>query len=370
MQRRHFLGHSLAAGSLLLGARVARARAATAPDFDALVSRSPDRGAHVYPSVGAAISSAPRDGTRPYRIGIDAGIWHEKLVVDRPNLQLIGRHRHASVLQFDAAAGMARPDGEPWGTWGCASLTVRAPGFVAENLTIANAFDYLGNLATPRFEPIGPNGAQAVALMLDAGSDRAQLREVDLLGHQDTLFVDAGRAWFEHCRISGSVDFVFGAGTAWFERCELVSRFRPDKPRQGYIAVPSTLRSTPVGLVFDRCRLLREARVPDASVALGRAWRPGRTFADGKYGDPDAIGHAVFLSCWMDTHVAHEGWDAMAYTARDGSRPMLEPSEARLFEFDSRGPGARLHAGRRQMEARVARELSRTVVLGDGRLGA
>lgn len=365
MQRRHFLGHSLAAGSLLLGARRARARAANEADFDAFVTRSPDRGAHVYPSVGAAIASVPSDGTRPYRIGIDAGVWHEKLVVDRPNVHLVGVHRHASLIQFDAAAGRARSGGEPWGTWGCASVIVRAPGFIAENLTVANTFDYLGNLAASKFEPIGPNGAQAVALMLDAGSDRARLVDVDLIGHQDTLFVEAGRALFEHCRISGSVDFVFGAGTAWFERCDLVSRFRPDKPRQGYVAVPSTARSTPVGLVFDRCRLLREARVPDASVALGRAWRPGRTFADGKYGDPDAVGHAAFLSCWMDAHVAPEGWDPMAYTARDGTRVMLAPGEARLFEFGSRGPGARFHVGRRQLEARVASALTREAVLGD-----
>jgi pectinesterase len=365
MRRRDFLGQSLAVGAALLSRRAAAGTSDANARLDARVSRFPDRGAHVYPSVGAAISSAPRDGTRPYRIGIEAGIWHEKLVVDRPNLHLIGSHRHASVLQFDAAAGMVRPDGEPWGTWGCASLTVRAPGFVAENLTIANAFDYLGNLATPRFEPIGPNGAQAVALMLDAGSDRAQLREVDLIGHQDTLFVEAGRALFERCRISGSVDFVFGAGTAWFERCELVSCFRPDKPRQGYIAVPSTPRDRPAGLVFDHCRLVREARVPDASVALGRAWRPGRTFPDGKYGDPDAVGHAAFLSCWMDAHIAPEGWDAMGYTARDGSRVMLEPADARLSEFGSRGPGAHRSATRRWLDDATRAALTAQRVLGD-----
>jgi pectinesterase len=365
MQRRHFLGHSAAAGSLLFAARTARARAAGVADFDAFVSRSPDRGARVYPSVGAAISSAPKVATRPYRIGVDAGDWHEKLVVDRPNVHLIGVDRHASVLQFDAAAGMPRPDGGPWGTWGCASLIVRAPDFAATNLTIANAFDYVGNLATPRFEPIGPNGAQAVALMLDAGSDRARLADVDLVGHQDTVFVEAGRSLFERCRISGSVDFVFGAGTAWFARCDLVSRFRPDQPRQGYVAVPSTARTTPAGLVFDRCRLVREARVPDRSVVLGRAWRPGRTFSDGRYGDPEAVGHAAFVSCWMDAHIAPEGWDAMAYTARDGTRVMLDPSEARLHEFDSRGPGAHRSATRRWLDDAARAALTPQSVLGD-----
>ncbi|MGH8500730.1 MAG: hypothetical protein ACRERV_18250, partial [Methylococcales bacterium] len=91
---------------------------------------------------------------------------------------------------------------------------------------------------------------------------------------------------------------------------------------------------------FQHCHLLREVEVPDASVALGRAWRPGKTFLDGKYGDPSVLGTAVFLSCWMDKPIDSKGWDAMAYTNRNGQRVMLQPETARLFEYDSRGPGA------------------------------
>jgi pectinesterase len=115
--------------------------------------------------------------------------------------------------------------------------------------------------------------------------------------------------------------------------------------------------------VFDRCRLLREARVPDASVALGRPWRPTRTFEDGRYGDPAVRGHAAFMSCWMDAHVAREGWDEMAYTARDGQRLMFAPGDARLSEFDSRGPGAHRSATRPWLDARDAARLDRERVL-------
>jgi pectinesterase len=356
MQRRQFLGHAgAAAGSLLLASSTRSAIAASGrAAFDAFVSLAPGRGVHAYPSVGAAILSAPLDGTRPYRIGIDAGNWREKILVDRPHIHLIGVHRQACVLSHDTAAGTLKPDGEPWGTWGCASVIVRAPDFRASNLTIENAFDYIGNLAAPKFAPIGPNGAQAVALLLDKGSDRAVLRDVDLRGHQDTLFCEAGRSLFRDCRISGSVDFIFGAGRALFERCDLQSRFRPDKPRQGYVAVPSTPRSQEHGLVFERCRLVRERSVPDASVALGRAWRPGRQFPDGKYGDPDALGSAVYRSCWMDAHIAPEGWDEMAYSLPSGERVMLQPNDARLYEYDSRGPGAHRSATRRWLDAAQA----------------
>jgi len=258
---------------------------------------------------------------------------------------------------------MARPDGEPWGTWGCASVTVRAPDFRASNLVIENAFDYVGNLAAPKFEPIGPNGAQAVALMLDAGSDRAAFDRVDFHGHQDTLFADAGRSFFRDCRITGSVDFIFGGGNALFEQCELHSRFRPGKERQGYVAVPCTPSAQAYGLTFVRCRLTRDADIPDGTVALGRAWRPGRTFPDGKYGDPDAVGAAVYLDCWMDAHIDARGWDEMGYTARDGRRVMLRPGDARLFEHGSSGPGAHRGESRRLLTLERAALYSRKRVL-------
>jgi pectinesterase len=351
MLRRQFLGAGLAAATLA-ACRTAR-RSASREDFDATVLAD-GRGSHR--TLAAAVADAPADGARPYRVLVGAGHWREKLVIDRPNIHLVGADRAACVLFFDAAAGQARPDGQPWGTWGCASVIVRARDFSASHVTIANTFDYLGHLDSPDFQPIGPNGLQAVALMLDQGADRCAFSDVDLRGHQDTLFVDAGRSVFRRCRIAGSVDFVFGSGRALFQDSELQSRARPaSKPRQGYVAVPSTPAAQDCGLVFDHCRLTREAGVPDGSVALGRAWRPGRKFSDGQYGDPDAVGSAVYLSCWMDAHIDRAaGWDAMAYTARDGQRVMLEPQDARLFEFDSHGPGAARSPNRRWLAAAQA----------------
>ncbi len=326
---------ALAGGCLFSCLRVRDAEA-----FDAVVGDAPAAWGRRFDTLAAAIDAAP-SGDRPYRIHLAAGTLRERLAIHRANVALIGAGIERTVLSHDRAAGMPGDDGSPLGTWGCATLTVAAPGFIARDLMIENAFDYLGHLRAPMFEQIGPNGAQAVALMLAAGADRSVVERVAIRGHQDTLFVDAGVSHFRDCRISGSVDFVFGAGEAHFERCDLISRFRPDKPRQGYIAVPSTSRRQDVGLVFRECRLLREPAVPDASVALGRPWRPSRTFPDGKYGDPDAVGMAAFIDCWMDAHIDPAGWDAMNYTARDGSRVEFKPSEARFSERGSRGPGAR-----------------------------
>jgi pectinesterase len=366
MQRRNLLKLALF-GLAGVGHPAAWARAKLG--FDAVVGQPisglPD--IPVYGSIAAALAAAPSKAIQPHRIHVGLGRWHEKLLIEKPNIHLVGAHRTGSVLCFDAAAGMQRPDGQPWGTWGCASVTVRAPGFQASNLSIENDFDYIGNLRAPQFEAIGPNGAQAVALMLAEGSDRSLLEDVDIIGHQDTLFVESGRSLFRNCLISGSVDFIFGAGQAFLERCEIISRYRPGKERQGYIAVPSTPETRRYGLVFSRCRLQREAEIPDASVALGRAWRPGRKFADGQYGDPAAIGSAVYLNCWMDAHIDPKGWDAMAYTARNGERVLLQPEQARLFEYASTGPGARLTPGRRQLDSHTQGQYARKHVLGDWR---
>lgn len=335
--------------------------------FDAIVIRTPNAASHsnapIFPSVLAAIDAAPATGKRPWRIRITPGRWHEKLIVDKPNIQLIGDDRETCILSYDAAAGHPAPDGEPWGTWRCASIIVRAPGFAARNLRIENSFDYLGEIAHPILQVIGANGAQAVELMLDAGSDHALLEDIDIRGQQDTLFVDSGRSLLRNCRIAGSVDFIFGGGQCVLEHCEIVSRFRPGKQRQGYIAVPSTLATQRYGLVFRNCRLLKESAVPARSVALGRPWRPTRTFSDGRYGDPAIRGSAVFIDCRMDDHIDATGWDAMSYTARDGSRVSFLPKEARLAEYGSRGPGALHDTTRAWLTAEESAEYATVCVL-------
>lgn len=311
-------------------------RGLAARGFDAEVGAA--RG---FVTLAQALAAAPAD-ERPFRILLHPGRWREKLVITRPNVHLIGAGAGRTVLFHDRAAGHLNPaTGQPWGTFGCATLIVRAPGFVARALTIANTFDYLGHLAAPTLEQVGANGAQGVALMLDQGSDAAVLEELELSGHQDTLFVDAGHSRFLRCTISGSVDFIFGAGQARFEACELRSRFRPGKPRQGYVAAPSTARAQHSGLEFLRCRLTREPAVPDRSVALARAWRPTRDFADGRYGDPEAVGAARFEDCWMGAHIdVTRPWDPMNYSAPDGSRVELHPHEVRFYAVGNCGPGA------------------------------
>jgi pectinesterase len=324
---------ALAAAALPVPAR------AFAPAYDALVRR---RGGS-HDSLAAALADAPADG-RPYRILLGEGRWQEKLVVSTPNVELFGEDRRSTVLTSSTASGQAKPGGGNWGTYGSATLTVEATGFAVRNLTIENGFEHSGNL-----ESGAVVGAQAVALALGNEAGRSVIEDVDLIGHQDTFYLRAGRARVRRCLIAGSVDFIFGGAAAWFERCEIRSRPRPGEAVQGYVAAPSTPRRQPVGLVFDHCRLTRERGVPDSSVYLGRPWRAG--------GNVELLGAAAYLQCWMDAHIHPDGWTHMNYRGPGGYEMRLEAGDARFGEYASRGPGARRSRSRPQLSARVARLL-------------
>lgn len=57
----------------------------------------------------------------------------------------------------------------------------------------------------------------AVALLIgEHDGDKAEFKNVQLESYHDTLYVSAGRRYFERCQIMGTVDFIFGGGTELF----------------------------------------------------------------------------------------------------------------------------------------------------------
>jgi pectinesterase len=198
-----------------------------------------------------ALAAAPASGSKPFPIHVPAGEWRERNFVTKPNIHLIGEGQKSSVLVFNTRANADQSEDLPRAT-----LVVRAPGFRASNLTIANDFDYPGNQpAEVPYDRTGASGAQATALKLDTGSDRAVFDDVAIISWQDTLYTDAGRSYFKGCFISGCVDFIYGRGTALFDRCDILSRTRTGKAFHGFIAAPDTDRLQKFGLIFLDCKL-------------------------------------------------------------------------------------------------------------------
>jgi pectinesterase len=339
-------------------------------NYDAIVARgSAQRVAHVFGSLGEALQSAPVNPTKPFRILVTAGEWREPVIVSKPFIHLIGENRARSVIisslgevynsntSVSASAdvsGQARTPGHT----APATLVVKAPYFRAENLTVANDFDYANN---------GHPGGQTRALMLTDGADRSVFERVRFTGYQDTLWADTGLSLFNRCEISGSVDFIYGAGCALFHGCNIISRLRPSGQtpysppgllHYGYIAAPDTDVDQPYGLIFVSCRLHKESAVEPQTIALGRPWRR----------NPRAVGQAVYIHCWMDDHITREGWYHMQYYPKGGSVQFMEPEDARLFEYQSTGPGSGVASPRRRMLTPTeAREFASARVLGNWR---
>lgn len=329
-------------------------------------------GAAHYQTIQQALDAAPNQSSTPWRIVLRAGRYYEKLYVRKHNIHFIGASRSASIITYDAYAGQAKPAAYGSGNWttgGCASVTVSAAGFSVENMTIENGYDYLANDSKLATDPTRTNDPQAVALMLTRGSDRARFKNVTLTGHQDTLFVDAGRSYFRDCLISGGVDFIFGAGQTVFEACDIVSRPRTKANVNpfGYVTAPSTQITERYGLVFLRCKLLKEnANLPPNSTALGRPWHPAVNRPDGRYADPDAIGSSIFIECFMDDHITTEGWYSMTGQQKSGpDRTVFYPQDSRFFEYKSMGSGAKIDDRRRQLTDEQAAVYSVAKVFAD-----
>jgi pectinesterase len=321
--------------------------AATAP-VELRVSHTCAAAARCFASIGAALASVQDGAGQDWvTIRVEPGDYREKVTIARSKVRLIGSGTARTRLHFNAVAQTAgHYHRNGWGTPGSATLTVDASDVMVSGMTIANDYDYLTNDALADGDKTKIGNPQAAAFLADVHSDRVTVQDSALLGYQDTLFANGRRLYVKDSLIAGNIDFIFGNGMVLIERSEIRSRRRAadtrDEPFQSFIAAPSTLLDQPVGIVIYRSRLTREAGVPDGAVALARPWHPTTRFADGRYANPEAVGQASFIDCYMDTHIAEDHWATMKGTARDGTMTdVFRPQDSRFFEHGSTGPGAR-----------------------------
>lgn len=332
--------------------------------YQAVVNPHQTSSPNTYSSIQAALDAAPTGNKKPFRIFIAPGDYYEKIIIAKPMVHLIGTDQHNTRIYYDAYAGQeathpgATP-GQIWGTTGAATLIIRAADVQLENLSIENTFDFLRNDALPDNHPQRITHTQSPALHLDYGSDRFIGRDLRILSHHDTLFVNSGRSWFDKVLIAGSIDFIFGKGNGLFTHSEIKSLARAKQTNpQGYILAPSTNIAEQYGFTFIDCKLTRTPNLPDMSTALGRPWHPTTQFPDGRYADPNAIGKAIFINTWMGAHIADYGWSSMKGTAKDGSKIQFNPEDARFFEYGSTGPGAAINKNRKQLSIEELGEYS------------
>ncbi len=281
-----------------------------------VVSAGTKLGKNQYKSVQDAVAAAPDTGAN---IHILPGVYREVVYIDKPRIHLHGDPHDPSAVKIVYANGASNT----CGTSCSATMFVTGDDFLATSLTIANDWSKTGK---PRTQ----------ALALSINGDRAVLRDVRLLGNQDTLLATSkacpkqasdtdtapatackiSRQFYDHCYIEGEVDFIFGNAKAVFEGCEIHSVVHPPG---GFLTANG--RNNPnedSAYVFDHCKLTADSGVD--KVFLGRPWRD--------------YAKVIFLNTEMGAHIQAAGWSEW----HKGETKRLET--ATYAEFHSTGPGA------------------------------
>jgi pectinesterase len=243
-----------------------------------------------FSTIQAAINASDYKTT----IIILAGRYEELLTIYQDGIHLVGVgdvvvSQHLSAYEKDAF-------GQVLGTFQTATVFVNADDVIIENLTIENT-------AGP-----GEQVGQAVALYVEGTNFKA--KQCQLLAEQDTLCLGplpelnkdgtpmlspkrqkrklAQVSYFNHCHITGTVDFIFGGGTATFHNCELEVLARPDQ-LPSFITAASTSPQQP-GFYFIECFIHGAS-----PYYLGRPWRNNAKVR--------------YESCWFDANLEVSGWD-------------------------------------------------------------
>lgn len=232
-------------------------------------------------------------------IFVKKGVYRQCVVVDKPNIHLIGEDKDKTIFVYNKAAYDSDEKGNQIGTFKTASFHIlkEGEGFKAENLTFQNDAGQ------------GYDVGQAVALYVDC--DKAYFENCDFKAKQDTLLTAPmhediaknpdilNRQYFKNCYIEGDVDFIFGGAVAYFDNCTIFALER-NREINGYLTAACTSKNLKYGYVFNNCTLTGNAR--EGSVYLGRPWRE--------------YAKTVFINCTMDKCYKKEGFSVWNDTDR------------------------------------------------------
>jgi len=266
-----------------------------------------------FKTVQEAVNSVPDSNTKWITVFIKNGIYKEVVTVpvNKTFIRFIGENKEQTILTFDNYHSLAG------GTEKSSSTFFKADNLIAENITFQNSYDY--------YKSPSP---QEQAVALTTTGDKHIFINCNFKGIQDTLFIKVGRNYFKNCYIEGITDFIFGDGVAFFDECKIHLLINAS-----YIAAPSTLETSKYGLIFNKCVLSADKKLPKNSVYLGRPWHPSSFKVPMK-------SNAVFLNCDLGNYIRETGWSSM------GS---VYPKTERLLEYKNKGQSAIINESRPQL---------------------
>ncbi len=272
-----------------------------------------------FATVSEAVASV---GNAPASIIINEGIYNEDVVIDKPNVRLVGNGNSENiVITYDKANGHADKS-KNFGTGKTATVLVteNANGFSATGLTFQNSYS------------LGENAPYAQAVAFESKADKVVLENCRFIGRQDTLYLTGAskgqrtpgantvRTYVKNCYIEGTYDFIFGDGTAFFDSCDINMCYYA---KGGHYTAANTTLSN-IGYVFSGCHFKTDPLIT-ASVKeqfdLGRPWQ-----ADEDY--PCSGSQTVLVNCTLSKNIADKGFSLW--------NEKTEQNKIRYYEYNSK----------------------------------
>lgn len=163
-----------------------------------------------------------------------------------------------------------------------ACVAVSGRGFIARDITFQNT--------------AGAAKHQAVALRSD--SDLSVFYRCGISGYQDSLYTHTMRQFYRECRISGTVDFIFGDGTVIFQNCQIEVKKGLPNQKNTITAQGRKTPDEPTGFSIQFCNISADSEllnsVNSTYTYLGRPWKQ--------------YSRTVFMQSYMSDVLSPEGW--------------------------------------------------------------
>ena len=243
-------------------------------------------------------------------IYIGGGVYNQKVEILRDNVTIIGEGADTKIT-FSDYAKKIHTDGKEYNTFRTYTLCITGNNVKLENFIVENS----------NTDP--ETKGQCVALSVHGNNFSAV--NMELISTQDTLFLspfpddlvvryrgfipqrqlygEGGNLHlFKNCRISGTVDFIFGCSEAYFLNCEIISL--KDARNCGYAAAPAHPLAESHGFTFIDCSFINGG-AQENTVYLARPWRD--------------FGKCNFINCKIGSHINCGLFDKWDDTERDKS---------------------------------------------------
>ncbi|GAB4835784.1 hypothetical protein Ancab_000700 [Ancistrocladus abbreviatus] len=235
-------------------------------------------GSGKYKTIAEALKEVPKWNKNSFIIYVKEGVYQEYLQIDKglTHLVLIGDGPTKTRITYD----MNFKDGTP--TFKTATLSVLADHFMAKDIGIENT--------------AGPIKHQAVALRVQ--SDMSIFYNCHFDGYQDTLYTHTYRQFYRDCRVSGTIDFIFGDAAAFFQNCTFAVRKPLDNQNCIVTAQGRKERRQPTGIVIHNSTIVSD---PDYfpvrfknKAYLARPWKE--------------YSKTIFMESYIEDLIQPEGW--------------------------------------------------------------